>query len=214
MRHVTSGSIHPRQRGTVSLMAALLIAAIGVAALVSLDVGFVFYTQRQLQKLVDVAALSGAQQLKSADDQATTNANVLSSVTSAAAQNGYTKAVANDCTTAVAGAADGVRTCLGLWDPANPANGDSTRHFDPGYPATTVSANAVRVQATLTVPLLFMFQGASRGSYTPRRLPPRVRPPRRSRSAAACSGSRRVTACWGCCWATRSICPWRTGADW
>lgn len=159
MRHVTSGSIHPRQRGAVSLMAALLIAAIGVAALVSLDVGFVFYTQRQLQKLVDVAALSGAQQLKSADDQTTTNANVLSSVTSAAAQNGYTKAVANDCTTAVAGAADGVRTCLGLWDPANPANGDSTRHFDPGYPATTVSANAVRVQATLTVPLLFMFQG-------------------------------------------------------
>ena len=80
MRHVTSGSIHPRQRGTVSLMAALLIAAIGVAALVSLDVGFVFYTQRQLQKLVDVAALSGAQQLKSADDQATTNANVLSAI--------------------------------------------------------------------------------------------------------------------------------------
>jgi uncharacterized membrane protein len=156
MRSVTSRS---HQRGAVSLMAALLIVTIGVAALVSIDVGFVFYTQRQLQKLVDVAALSGAQQLKSADDLPTTSANVLASVAAAAVQNGYAKAVANDCTAAAAGAADGVRACLGLWDPANAANGDSVRHFNPGYPTTTVSANAVRVQATRTVPLLFMFQG-------------------------------------------------------
>jgi uncharacterized membrane protein len=156
MRKIT---LRPRQRGAISLMAALLIVTIGAAALVSIDVGFVFYSQRQLQKLVDVAALSGAQQLKRADDLASTSANVLASVTAAAAQNGYSKGVASDCSTTAAGAADAMHSCLGLWDPANPSNGDSVRHFNPNYTAATVSANAVRVQATLTVPVLFMFQG-------------------------------------------------------
>ncbi len=51
--------------------------------------------------------------------------------------------------------------CLGLWDPGNPANGDSVRHFDAAYPAATVSPNAVRVQATYTVPLLFVIPGTA-----------------------------------------------------
>lgn len=148
-----------RQQGAISLMAAVLIATVGIGALVSIDVGYVFYSQRQLQKLADLAALSGAQQLKRADDVPTTTANMMASVSGAATQNGYSRGVANDCATAATGAADGLRACLGLWDPANPANGDSVRHFNASYPAATVSPNAVRVQATYTVPMLFVIPG-------------------------------------------------------
>ncbi|MGO4762411.1 TadG family pilus assembly protein [Cupriavidus sp. 2KB_3] len=152
---------HRHARGAVSLMAALLIATVGIAALVSIDVGHVFYSQRQLQKLVDLAALSGAQQLKRAADLPATTASVLGSVTAAAAQNGYASGVSADCADVAGGAADGLRACLGLWDPANPANGDSVRHFNPAYPAATVSPNAVRVQATYTVPVLFVIPGTA-----------------------------------------------------
>ena len=152
---------HRHARGAVSLMAALLIATVGVAALVSIDVGHVFYSQRQLQKMVDLAALSGAQQLKRAADLPTTTASVLGSVTAAAAQNGYASGVSANCADVAGGGADGLRACLGLWDPANPANGDSVRHFNAAYPAATVSPNAVRVQATYTVPVLFVLPGTA-----------------------------------------------------
>jgi len=150
-----------RQRGAVSLMAAVLIATVAIGALVSIDVGFVFYSQRQLQKSVDLAALSGAQQLKRADDLPTTTANVMASVAAAASQNGYPDAVSPGCADAAAGAADGMRTCLGVWDPADAVNGDGVRHFNPGYDAATLSPNAVRVQGTLTVPLLFVLPGGT-----------------------------------------------------
>ncbi|NYI01324.1 TadG family pilus assembly protein [Cupriavidus plantarum] len=148
-----------RQRGAVSVMAVMLMATIGVAALVSIDIGYVFYGQRQLQKVADLAAVSGAQQLKRASDLAATSAGVLAAVQGAASQNGYPAAVTTACGEVAAGAADGMRACLGLWDPGNPANGDSTRHFNAGYPAT-VSPNAVRVQATRTLPVLFVFPGS------------------------------------------------------
>ncbi len=146
-------------RGAITVMAAVLIATVAIGALVSIDIGFVFYSQRQLQKTVDLAALSGAQQLKRADDVPTVTANVMASVNAAASQNGYAAGVAANCADVAAGAADGLRACLGLWDPANAANGDAVRHFNPGYDATRVSPNAVRVQATLTVPMLFVLPG-------------------------------------------------------
>ncbi|WP_253700177.1 TadG family pilus assembly protein [Cupriavidus pauculus] len=148
-----------RQRGAISVMVAVLIATVAIGALVSIDVGFVFYTQRQLQKSVDLAALSGAQQLKRADDLPTTTANVLASVTAAASQNGYGQPVAANCADMAPGGADGMRACLGLWDPADPGNGDAVRHFSAGYNSAVVSPNAVRVQATRTVPLLFVLPG-------------------------------------------------------
>jgi len=152
-------AIARRQHGAISLMAALLIATVAVGALVSIDVGFVFYSQRQLQKAVDLAAMSGAQQFKRADDLPTTSANVLAAVTAAAGQNGYGKPVNANCANIAGGAADGMRACLGVWEPGNPANPDTVRHFNPAYAPAMVSPNAVRVQATLTVPLLFILPG-------------------------------------------------------
>ncbi|GJG94482.1 TadG family pilus assembly protein [Cupriavidus pauculus] len=150
-----------RQRGAISVMAAVLIATVAIGAMVSIDVGYVFYSQRQLQKAVDLAALSGAQQLKRADDLSATTANVMASVTAAASQNGYGPAVSPDCSEAATGAADGMRACLGLWDPGDPDNGDSVRHFNAAYSAATVAPNAVRVQGTLTVPLMFVLPGGA-----------------------------------------------------
>lgn len=150
-----------RQRGAVSAMAVILMATIGVAALVSIDIGYVFYGQRQLQKIADLAAVSGAQQLKRAADLATTSASVMAAVQGTATQNGYRPAVTTSCGDVASGAADGMRACLGLWDPGNPANGDSRRHFNSGYNPATVSPNAVRVQATMTLPVLFVFPGSS-----------------------------------------------------
>lgn len=148
-----------RQQGAISVMAVMLIATVAIGALVSIDVGYVFYSQRQLQKMADLAALSGAQQLKRADDLPTTTINVMASVTAAASQNGYPGGVSANCSDAAAGGADGMRACLGLWDPANAANGDSVRHFNAAYDTAVVSPNAVRVQATLTVPMLFVLPG-------------------------------------------------------
>lgn len=141
------------------MMAAVLIATVAVGALVSIDVGHVFYSQRQLQKTVDLAALSAAQQLKRADDLPTTTTNVMASVAAAASQNGYAKGASANCADAASGAADGMRACLGLWDPANASNGDSKRHFSATYNTATTSPNAVRVQASLTVPVLFVLPG-------------------------------------------------------
>lgn len=148
------------QAGAISVMAVILLATIGVAAMISVDVGYVFYSQRQLQKMVDLAAVSGAQQLKRADEVPVVAASVLASVQGAASQNGYPAGVANGCADATAGGADGMTSCLGLWDPGNPANGDSTRHFNAAYDPARVTPNAVRVQATLTLPVLFVFPGS------------------------------------------------------
>ncbi len=150
-----------RQRGAIGVLGALLLVTVAVGALVSVDVGHVFYRQRQLQKAADMAALAGAQQLKQAADAATTSANVLSAVQSAGTQNDYSGAAAANCNTAGSGGADGMRVCLGVWDPAYTAGGDTARHFNAAYDTTRLSANAVQVVATQTVPILFVFPGGA-----------------------------------------------------
>ncbi len=143
------------QAGAISVLAVMLIALVGMAALVSIDVGHVFYRQRQLQNMVDLAAMSGAQQLKAAGTVATQSTNVLAVAQGMASQNGYSDPVSASCATATGGAADVMRVCLGVWDPAYA----TALHFDPAYNPATLSPNAVRVEATQTVPFLFVMPG-------------------------------------------------------
>ncbi|MGN5480340.1 TadG family pilus assembly protein [Cupriavidus basilensis] len=49
--------------------------------------------------------------------------------------------------------------CLGVWDPAYSSGSDTARHFNAAYDPATLSPNAVRVQATQTVPILFVVPG-------------------------------------------------------
>ncbi|PZX22408.1 conserved exported hypothetical protein [Cupriavidus phytorum] len=152
-------------RGAVSVMAAVLIATVAIAALVSIDVGHVFMRQRQLQNMVDLAAMSAAQQLKRADsptmatpDQTNLNNAVLGTVANISAKNGYPAGSALGCGEATGGKADAMMACLGMWDPAVNA---APRHFTSTYTADKESPNAVRVQATQTVPILFVLPGGA-----------------------------------------------------
>ncbi|PMX98003.1 hypothetical protein C1X54_38030, partial [Pseudomonas sp. GW460-13] len=56
---------------------------------------------------------------------------------------------------ATGGSADAMTACLGVWDPAS----GGPRHFSAAYNPAQVSPNAVRVQATQTVPILFVING-------------------------------------------------------
>ncbi|RDK07435.1 TadG family pilus assembly protein [Cupriavidus lacunae] len=148
---------HRSARGAVSVMAALLIGTVAIAALVSIDVGHVFMRQRQLQNMVDLAAMSAAQQLKRADSAANLNSAVLGTVSNIGAKNGYPSGIAMGCGDATGGSADAMTACLGVWDPAS----GGPRHFSAAYNPAQVSPNAVRVQATQTVPILFVIKGGS-----------------------------------------------------
>ncbi|MBB3016274.1 TadG family pilus assembly protein [Cupriavidus alkaliphilus] len=152
-------------RGAVSVMAALLIATVAIAALVSIDVGHVFMRQRQLQNMVDLAAMSAAQQLKRADsptmatpDQTQLNNAVLGTVANISAKNGYPSGSALGCGEATGGKADAMTACLGMWDPTANA---APRYFSANYAPEKESPNAVRVQATQTVPILFVLPGGA-----------------------------------------------------
>ncbi|WP_420998136.1 TadG family pilus assembly protein [Cupriavidus sp. 30B13] len=151
------------QRGAIGVLGALLLVTVAVGALVSIDVGHVFYRQRELQKVADMAALAGAQQLKQAGPSATVSANVLAATQAAGTQNGYGRAAAAGCASPAAGAADGMNVCMGVWDPAYTSGTDTARHFKAGYDsnAQSVSANAVQVVVTQTVPILFVIPGGT-----------------------------------------------------
>ncbi|MBB1632558.1 TadG family pilus assembly protein [Cupriavidus sp. UME77] len=149
------------QRGAIGVLGALLLATVAIGSLVSIDVGHVFYRQRQLQKIADMAALAGAQQLKQAAAAATVSANVLSATQSAGAQNDYAGTATVNCSAAGSGDADGMRVCLGVWDPAYSTGSDTARHFNAGYDTTKLSANAVQVVVTQTVPILFVIPGSA-----------------------------------------------------
>lgn len=148
------------QRGAVSVLAVLLIATIAMAALVSIDLGNVFYRQRQLQSMVDLAALSAAQQLKQAGTTAAQTASTLASAQAIGRGNGYPGAASTDCSLPGAGGADGMKVCLGVWDPSYSVAGDAS-HFNASYNTSATTANAVRVTATQTVPVLFVIPGSS-----------------------------------------------------
>lgn len=148
------------QRGAVSVLAVLLIATIAMAALVSIDLGNVFYRQRQLQSMVDLAALSAAQQLKQAGTTAAQTASTLASAQAIGRGNGYPGAASTDCSLPGAGGTDGMKVCLGVWDPSYSVAGDAS-HFNASYNTSATTANAVRVTATQTVPVLFVIPGSS-----------------------------------------------------
>ncbi len=184
-----------RERGAVSTMAVILTATVVFAALLSIDVGHVFFRQRQLQNMVDLAALSGAQQLKLATTAAQQSAGVLGTVQNIGRQNGYPSGISVGCANASAGNADAMTTCLGVWDPAYSSGSDTARHFNAAYDPATLSPNAVRVQATQTVPILFVVPGGRSRQLHAEAIASGSPPVAAFRWAAACWLSVRPTAC-------------------
>lgn len=138
-----------RQRGSVVVMAAIFLS-IAVILLSSVDIGYMFYMKRDLQKTADLAALAGAQQLITTPPAgnptgcAATDMAVLAATGNAQA-NGFTVAAPNKMSNVIT-------VICGRWDPVvNIAQAPS--YFSA--PTSGTSLNAVQVIVAQTVPAFF-----------------------------------------------------------
>lgn len=124
-----------RQRGAVAVMAALMISTV-VILLASVDIGFLFYQKRELQKVADMAAIAGAQQLARA--QALPE-DRCASVLATAANNART----------AHGFVGVVDASCGKWDPATvPAAPHYLLYTNGTAPSEQPPPSAVRVSVT------------------------------------------------------------------
>ncbi|WP_167595129.1 TadG family pilus assembly protein [Collimonas pratensis] len=138
-----------RRRGSVAVMAAIFLSIV-IILFSSIDIGYMFYMKRNLQKAADLAALAGTQQLVSTPlngNPTTCSAGdgpVLAAIGNART-NGFSTAAPNTMANAI------TVTC-GRWDPvANAASAPS--YFAP--PIAGAALNSVRVLLTQNVPAFF-----------------------------------------------------------
>jgi len=131
-------------------MAAIFLSII-VILLSSIDIGYLFYMKRDLQKTADLAALAGAQKLAGMQLFASTNTTcaasddpVLAAIGNAQA-NGFSTLAPNSMSNAI------TVTC-GRWDPV--LNLSSAPNYF-STPTAGISLNAVQVVVSQTVPAFF-----------------------------------------------------------
>ncbi|WP_188380653.1 TadG family pilus assembly protein [Oxalicibacterium faecigallinarum] len=91
-----------RQDGGILIMAAIVLSS-AIILLATIDIGFLFYQKRELQKVADLAALAGAQQLVKAHGNGETTCN-----------SAFVIAQANATANAFP---DTVNVSCGRWDP-------------------------------------------------------------------------------------------------
>ncbi|CAJ0822107.1 hypothetical protein LMG18101_04854 [Ralstonia flaminis] len=118
-------------RGAVSVMTAVFVATVGLAVLVSIDIGNLFYTQRTLQRSADLAAMAAVQRL-----------DLPNAAQQSVAQNGLT--------------VDGTNVTLavvpGVWD----ASAGTAPTYFTAQAAVDGNTNAAQVTITQNVPYFFM----------------------------------------------------------
>ncbi len=117
--------------GAVSVMTAVFVATVGLAVLVSIDIGNLFYTQRALQRSADLAAMAAVQRL-----------DLPNAAQQSVAQNGLT--------------VDGTNVTLavvpGVWD----ASAGTAPTYFTAQAAVDGNTNAAQVTVTQNVPYFFM----------------------------------------------------------
>ena len=117
------------QHGSIAVMAALAISTT-VILLASIDIGYLFYQKRELQKVADMAAIAGAQQL------AKESSSCASSITAATGNAG------NEHQFTASAPARTFSASCGKWDPASMAE-------SPHYAVDTgAEPNAVRIDVS------------------------------------------------------------------
>ena len=121
-----------RQRGSMAVTMMLMLAGL-VAMLGLVEIGYLYWAKRDTQKVVDLAALAGAQQLATCSSSNTSNTAALGNAT---VDNGFNGTLTIDC---------------GHWDSTQPGD----QHFVSVTPALPL--NAVRVQASLPLIPFFGF---------------------------------------------------------
>ncbi|CAJ0729793.1 MULTISPECIES: TadG family pilus assembly protein [Ralstonia] len=119
-----------RLHGAISVMTAAFVATIGLAVLVSIDIGNLFYSQRALQRAADLAAMAAAQRL-----------DVPNAAQLAVQQNGLTVDGNNVKLTAAPG----------VWDATT---GTAPTYFT-AQSAVDGNTNAVQVTVSQNVPYFF-----------------------------------------------------------
>ncbi|PWK85856.1 TadG family pilus assembly protein [Fulvimonas soli] len=139
-RHVARAVTRRAVRGSMAVpMLIMMVGLLGMLGLV--EVGYLFWAKREAQKVADLAALAGAQQLQTCPAGNDDNAAARGS----AADNHFGGSLAIAC---------------GYWDPAN----GGEQHFagaDAAHPA-----NAVRVRASMPLVPFFGFASFSGVSAT------------------------------------------------
>lgn len=127
-------SLRPTRHQRGSMAVAMMLMLLGLITILGIvEVGYLYWAKRDAQKVADLAALSGAQQLPDC-----------TAATSAASNN-----AAND--NKFSGTLD--TNACGTWDPSSSGSKD---HFTAG----TTNANAVKVIAQRPVPSIWGFAGA------------------------------------------------------
>ncbi|WP_296224162.1 TadG family pilus assembly protein [Ralstonia sp. UBA689] len=124
--------LHRSARGAVSVLTAIFIATVGLAVLVSVDIGNLFFSQRALQRAADMAAMAAVQRLDLAS--AVPNPAQL-----AVQQNGLTLDSGN------------VNVVYGVWDVSA---GTAPTYFT-AQAAIDDNTNAARVTLKQNVPYFF-----------------------------------------------------------
>lgn len=132
VRPVFARSGRARQRGSMAVTMMLMLAGL-VAMLGLVEIGYLYWAKRDTQKVVDLAALAGAQQLATCSNGNTGNTAALGNAT---VDNSFTGMLTIDC---------------GHWDSTQPGD----QHFVGVTP--TLPLNAVRVQASLPLIPFFGF---------------------------------------------------------
>lgn len=138
MRAQATGFTPPsRQRGAISVMAAVGIGVMISAALLMVDLGSLFYTQKHLQSVADNAALSAANNPGNAQDIAVDTA----------AKNDFTVGGGNVLT-----------ATPGKYDDSNPDDTTPGVHYEGTFDPTAAEDdwNAVQVTVTTQQPYFFM----------------------------------------------------------
>lgn len=120
-------NLPPHQRGSIAVMAALVISAV-VILLASIDIGFLFYQKRELQKIADMAAIAGAQQL------AKDNSSCASSITTATNNAGLAHHFSESSPT------KSFEASCGTWDPVAKASPPHYARYeaDPANPPNSI----------------------------------------------------------------------------
>jgi len=119
---------HRRARGAISVLTATFVATIGLAVLVSVDIGNLFYSQRALQRAADLAAMAAAQRL-----------DVSNAAQLAVQQNGLTLDPAD------------IGVTYGIWD----ANTGTAPTYFTAQTAVDGNTNAAQVTLSQNVPYFF-----------------------------------------------------------
>ncbi len=144
-RPTTSPSLQPhagrhRQRGALAVPMLLLLLGL-ITMLGLIEVGYLYWARRDTQKVADLAALAGAQQLQAC---AAGNGSNSAAYGNAHTENGFN------------GAGSALTISCGTWDPV--ANAGITDHFGPS--GTGVAPNSVKVLAQRPVLPIWGFAGA------------------------------------------------------